>query len=63
MAQQRESVLYFDGDADYINVADSEALRVHDYTVEVWLKTDGVPNGEQGIIGKQRIAALIAADF
>ena len=53
MVQQRESVLYFDGNHDYINVADSEALRVTNYTVEVWLKTDGVPNESwKGIVGK-----------
>ncbi|MDJ0581154.1 LamG domain-containing protein [Crocosphaera sp.] len=53
MTQNRESVLYFDGDGDYITVADSEALRVNNYTVEVWIKTDGVPNEDwKGIIGK-----------
>ncbi|MGK7939866.1 MAG: LamG domain-containing protein [Crocosphaera sp.] len=52
MAQDRESVLYFDGNGDYITVADSEALRVNNYTVEVWIKTDGVPTGWQGIVGK-----------
>lgn len=53
MTQDRESVLYFDGNADYINVADSEALRVNNYTVEAWIKTDGVPNENwKGIVGK-----------
>ncbi|NEQ71252.1 MAG: LamG domain-containing protein, partial [Symploca sp. SIO2D2] len=40
----RESVLSFDGNADYITVADSQALRVTKYTVEAWVKSDGVPN-------------------
>ncbi|MDJ0511171.1 MAG: lamin tail domain-containing protein [Crocosphaera sp.] len=52
MTQDRESVLYFDGSGDYITVADSEALRVTNYTVEAWIKTDGVPTGWQGIVGK-----------
>jgi len=53
MSQKRESALYFDGDSDYITIADSPALRVEKYTVEVWVKTDGVPNEtENGIVGK-----------
>ncbi|NEQ69323.1 MAG: LamG domain-containing protein, partial [Symploca sp. SIO2D2] len=49
----RESVLSFDGNADYITVADSQALRVTKYTVEAWVKSDGVPNTVwSGIVGK-----------
>ncbi len=36
-----DSVLYFDGNYDYITVEDEQALRVEKYTAEVWLKSDG----------------------
>lgn len=53
MTQQRDSVLYFDGDADYVKVSDNQALQVGSYTVEVWLKADGVPDEVwKGIVGK-----------
>lgn len=53
MTEQRESVLYFDGDADYIKIGDNQALRIQDYTVEVWLKADGMPDQEwKGVVGK-----------
>ena len=53
MVQQRDSVFYFDGDADYVKIADDKALWVSNYTVEVWLKPDGVPDEVwKGIFGK-----------
>ncbi|MEA5532392.1 LamG-like jellyroll fold domain-containing protein [Crocosphaera sp. XPORK-15E] len=45
-------VLYFDGDEDYIKIPDSPSLRILNYTVELWLKTDGIPNGWVGVFGK-----------
>ncbi|MEL7036608.1 MAG: LamG-like jellyroll fold domain-containing protein [Cyanobacteria bacterium J06592_8] len=53
MTQQRDSVFYFDGDADYVKIADDKTLWVSNYTVEVWLKPDGVPDEVwKGIFGK-----------
>lgn len=51
--QQRDAVLYFDGDADYVKVENNQALQVGKYTVEVWFKTDGIPDEVwKGIFGK-----------
>ena len=52
MSQAKESVLYFNGDGDCITIPDNIALQVTNYTVEVWLKTDGIPKDWVGIFGK-----------
>jgi hypothetical protein len=47
------TVMKFDGINDSITVADNGSLRVKAYTVELWIKPDGLPNEEwKGIIGK-----------
>lgn len=43
----------FDGTDDYISVPDSASLRITAYTVELWIKPNGVPNETwKGLIGK-----------
>jgi hypothetical protein len=43
----------FNGTSDYIVVTDSPSLRISNYTAEVWIKPNGVPNETwKGIIGK-----------
>ncbi len=43
----------FNGTSDYVAVQDSPSLRISNYTVEVWIKPNGVPNEEwKGIVGK-----------
>ncbi len=43
----------FDGFGDYVEVSDSERLRISNYTVEVWIKPNGIPNEiQEGIVGK-----------
>ncbi|NOG84533.1 MAG: PKD domain-containing protein [Planctomycetes bacterium] len=45
--------LIFNGVDDYVEVSDSESLRISNYTVEVWIKPNGVPNEAwKGIVGK-----------
>ncbi|KAA3600521.1 MAG: PKD domain-containing protein, partial [Candidatus Scalindua sp. AMX11] len=45
--------LSFDLFRDYLEVSDSERLRISNYTVEVWIKPNGIPNEVwKGIVGK-----------
>ena len=45
--------LNFDGANDFELVPDNPSLRIKNYTVELWLKTNGKPNESyKGIIGK-----------
>ncbi len=45
--------LDFDGVDDYVEVSDSESLRLMNYTVELWIKPNGIPNETwKGIVGK-----------
>jgi hypothetical protein len=47
------TVLQLDGHDDHVTLADDPALRLTTYTVELWMKPDGVPDQEwTGIIGK-----------
>ncbi|ETR66596.1 MAG: hypothetical protein OMM_12597, partial [Candidatus Magnetoglobus multicellularis str. Araruama] len=43
--------LYFDGSSNFIKLADSQALRLSTYTVEVWIKPESTEL-ESGIFGK-----------
>ncbi|MEB3826078.1 LamG domain-containing protein, partial [Phormidium sp. CCY1219] len=53
MTNETQTVLSFDGVNDWINVPDSTSLRIQDYTVEVWIKPELVPNETwNGIVGK-----------
>ncbi|MBO1348082.1 MAG: LamG domain-containing protein [Hormoscilla sp. GUM202] len=45
------SCLYFDGDGDSFTVPDNAALRLTNYTVEVWIKPEEI-SGWRGIVGK-----------
>lgn len=45
------SCLYFDGAGDSVTVPDSTALRLKNYTVEVWIKPEQT-NDWQSIVGK-----------
>lgn len=47
------SVMNFDGVNDRISIVDHPSLQITTYTVEVWIKPNGIPNEEwKGIIGK-----------
>jgi hypothetical protein len=43
--------LYFDGSSNFIKLADSQALRLSTYTVEVWIKPESTEL-DSGIFGK-----------
>lgn len=45
------SCLYFDGNGDSITIPDKAALRLHNYTAEVWIKPEQT-NNWQGVLGK-----------
>lgn len=45
------SCLYFDGNGDSITVPDKAALRLHNYTAEVWIKPEQT-RSNQGVLGK-----------
>ena len=50
---QVNGALSLDGVDDYVEVPDSESLRISNYTVEIWFKPNGIPNEDwKGIIGK-----------
>lgn len=45
--------IVLDGEGDYLSVPDNPALHIASYTVEMWIKPNGVPNERwKGIIGK-----------
>lgn len=58
MSQKRESIFYFNGYQDYLSVENPEALRLNQYTLEVWVKVEFESNGnwplhpEYHILGK-----------
>lgn len=43
----QDYAFYFDGKGDYVDIEDDSSLRPHAYTLEVWVKTDGVPEQEE----------------